>query len=56
LKIGCISSTALGRLRNIPAGDALDQLDPELRLGLEGDLIRHLRLAPPLPILTPILQ
>ena len=54
LPIGLIAEHR--RPRNIPARGALDQLDPELRLGLERDLVRDLRLAPPLRVRAPVLR
>src|SRR5438132_13060781 len=54
LAIGVIAEHR--RLGNTPAADTLDQLDPELGLGLERDLLRDLRLAPTPLVLTPILR
>src|SRR5215216_1147205 len=44
------------RLWDIPAGDALDQFDPELRFGLELNLSGDLCLPPPLPVRAPVLR
>src|SRR5215218_6468193 len=44
------------RPREMPAVGALHQLDPELRLGLESDLLGDLRLPPPLLIRAPVLR
>src|SRR5271155_1933357 len=54
LSVGVIAEHR--RLRNIPASGALYELHPELRLGLEGDLIGDLRLVPSLFISAPVLR